>query len=75
MECPREFQENGVRPTKETFDKYLTFFLNDLPDENCAKAGKASYGNVSISSYIPFSFLNYLIYFFQGIKLYIRCKW
>lgn len=46
MECPREFDENGVRPTKETFNKYLTFFLNDLPDEGCAKAGRASYANV-----------------------------
>lgn len=47
ISCPRDFLENGLRPTKETFDKYLTFFLNDLPDENCAKAGRASYANVS----------------------------
>lgn len=44
--CPRDFLDNGLRPTRETFDKYLTFFLNDLPDENCAKAGRAAYANV-----------------------------
>lgn len=46
--CPREFHiENGIkRPTKATFDKYLTFFLSDIPQSNCAKAGKAAYSNV-----------------------------
>lgn len=48
--CPREFHiENGIkRPTKETFDKYLAFFLKDIPDESCAKAGKAAYSSVRI---------------------------
>lgn len=41
--CVREFDENGIRPTEETFKKYLPFFLSDLPDENCAKAGRAAY--------------------------------
>lgn len=27
----------------ETFNKYIPFFLSDLPDENCAKAGRAAY--------------------------------
>lgn len=34
------------RPTVETYEKYLSFFLKDIPDVNCAKAGKAAYSNV-----------------------------
>lgn len=41
--CERDFEENGIRPTVETFNKYINFFLSDLPDENCAKAGRAAY--------------------------------
>lgn len=38
---------SGVkRPTKDTYDKFLSFFLSDIPDVNCAKAGKAAYSNV-----------------------------
>lgn len=46
--CPRAFHETlGVkRPTEETYNKYLPFFLEDIPDPNCAKAGKAAYSNV-----------------------------
>lgn len=42
--CERHFDnETGIRPTEETFNKYIPFFLSDLPDENCAKAGRAAY--------------------------------
>jgi Niemann-Pick C1 protein len=41
--CERNFEENGIRPTVETFNKFIPFFLSDLPDENCAKAGRAAY--------------------------------
>ncbi|XP_037025848.1 NPC intracellular cholesterol transporter 1 homolog 1b [Bradysia coprophila] len=43
IECPKTFIEDSQRPTRETFDKYLTFFLTDKPNENCAKSGKGSY--------------------------------
>ena len=43
VKCQRNFEENGIRPTEETFNKYINFFLSDLPDENCAKAGRAAY--------------------------------
>ena len=33
------------RPVPKNFNKYLSFFLQDNPDEVCAKAGHASYGN------------------------------
>jgi len=48
LECPKTFIEDGRRPSQETFNKYITFFLSDLPSENCAKAGRASY-NEAIS--------------------------
>jgi Niemann-Pick C1 protein len=41
--CIREFQADRIRPTVDTYNKYLQFFLQDLPDENCAKAGQAAY--------------------------------
>ncbi|XP_055914958.1 NPC intracellular cholesterol transporter 1 homolog 1b [Eupeodes corollae] len=43
ISCPRSFSEDGLRPTAETFDKYIPFFLSDLPDSDCAKAGRPSY--------------------------------
>lgn len=41
--CPRTFTEDGMRPSEETFNKYVLFFLNDLPSEGCSKAGRAAY--------------------------------
>ena len=35
--------ETRIRPTLETFSRYIPFFLSDLPNENCAKAGRAAY--------------------------------
>lgn len=32
-----------MRPAEDTFNKYVAFFLNDLPNEDCSKAGRASY--------------------------------
>lgn len=43
ISCPRSFSEDGLRPTAETFDKYIPFFLSDLPDADCAKAGRPPY--------------------------------
>ncbi|KAH8329144.1 hypothetical protein KR074_004746 [Drosophila pseudoananassae] len=33
------------RPDVKSFEKYLPFFLQDNPDESCAKAGHAAYGS------------------------------
>nr|XP_040228141.2 NPC intracellular cholesterol transporter 1 homolog 1b [Anopheles coluzzii] len=49
--CPEEYDETGIRPTVPQFERYLEFFLSDLPDENCAKAGRAAYSRA----------LNYLL--------------
>lgn len=35
------------RPNAETFQKYVPFFLNDLPSADCAKAGRPSYAAVN----------------------------
>ncbi|EDV95122.1 NPC intracellular cholesterol transporter 1 homolog 1b [Drosophila grimshawi] len=48
LPCEREFSENGLRPSSDTFDKYVPFFLSDLPDAECAKAGRASYADAII---------------------------
>lgn len=34
-----------LRPNPVDFEKYLPFFLQDNPDEECAKGGHAAYGN------------------------------
>lgn len=47
MSCPIEFTADGLRPTTDTFMKYLQFFLTDIPSNNCAKAGHAAYFDVS----------------------------
>lgn len=46
--CPRETTEDGLRPTQETFEKYIPFFLSDLPDAVCAKAGRAAYADAVV---------------------------
>lgn len=35
--------DDGLRPSQETFDKYIIFFLTDFASEDCAKSGRASY--------------------------------
>ena len=41
--CENNMDDTRIRPTQETFSKYIPFFLSDLPNENCAKAGRAAY--------------------------------
>lgn len=41
--CEKEFNENKLRPTVQTFRRFVNFFLSDLPDPNCQKAGRAAY--------------------------------
>ncbi|KAL9886600.1 Niemann-Pick type C-1b [Glossina fuscipes fuscipes] len=46
--CPRQFEEDRLRPTSGTFRKYVSYFLTDLPNAQCAKAGGASYADAVI---------------------------
>lgn len=41
--CKISLDEKGIRPTTETFNRLIPSFLKDLPDEDCAKAGRAAY--------------------------------
>ncbi|KAK0166490.1 hypothetical protein PV328_004905 [Microctonus aethiopoides] len=41
--CEIHTMENG-RPIPADFEKYVSFFLNDNPDEECVKGGHAAYG-------------------------------
>lgn len=50
--CDRTIE--GIRPDPETFNQFFEWYLADLPDENCAKAGRAAYLAVS---WRPFGFL------------------
>eukprot|EP00042_Codosiga_hollandica_P056108 m.801614 g.801614 ORF g.801614 m.801614 type:complete len:1472 (+) comp59272_c0_seq61:311-4726(+) len=38
-----------ARPTGEVFSDYLGFFLRDVPNINCAKAGHAAYGDALVT--------------------------
>jgi hypothetical protein len=48
--CVIHFDEKTKRPVPFDFEKYVPFFLQDNPDESCAKAGHAAYGQVCIVS-------------------------
>lgn len=54
--CVRNYTANGLRPTAETFDRYLTNFLSDLPHDQCAKAGRASYANVRVELFHKYKY-------------------
>ncbi|XP_026674415.1 NPC intracellular cholesterol transporter 1 homolog 1b-like isoform X2 [Ceratina calcarata] len=34
---------DGMRPDARSFRKYLSYFIQDVPDNNCPKAGRAAY--------------------------------
>ena len=38
-------RNNFDRPIPTEFDRYVSFFLQDNPDDTCAKAGHAAYGH------------------------------
>ncbi|XP_034244049.1 NPC intracellular cholesterol transporter 1 isoform X2 [Thrips palmi] len=42
--CATELDAKTRRPSKATFEKYVSFFLNDNPDDTCAIAGHGAYG-------------------------------
>ncbi|XP_070161109.1 NPC intracellular cholesterol transporter 1 homolog 1b [Polyergus mexicanus] len=42
-ECKIVIDNITSRPNKKDFRKYISYFINDIPDEQCAKAGKAAY--------------------------------
>jgi Niemann-Pick C1 protein len=45
-DCVIHLDNKTKRPVPIDFEKYIPFFLQDNPDESCAKAGHAAYGQV-----------------------------
>lgn len=45
--CKIPVDTNTSRPDEENFRKYIPYFIQDIPDEDCAKAGRAAYFDVS----------------------------
>jgi hypothetical protein len=45
-DCVIDVDNKTKRPIPVDFEKYIPFFLQDNPDESCAKAGHAAYGQV-----------------------------
>ncbi|XP_037082633.1 NPC intracellular cholesterol transporter 1-like [Pollicipes pollicipes] len=45
QKCQMGFTDNLRRPDQESFQAYISFFLNDNPGETCPKGGHAAYGD------------------------------
>ncbi|XP_011312256.1 Niemann-Pick C1 protein isoform X2 [Fopius arisanus] len=43
LNCPKRTNKFG-RPDQVSFEKYVSYFLNDNPNDQCVKAGHAAYG-------------------------------
>ncbi|XP_060521524.1 NPC intracellular cholesterol transporter 1 isoform X2 [Cylas formicarius] len=43
-QCSISFRPDNHRPIPTDFERYVSFFLRDNPDDTCAKAGHAAYG-------------------------------
>ncbi|XP_074112433.1 NPC intracellular cholesterol transporter 1 homolog 1b-like [Cotesia typhae] len=41
--CNIPTDELGLRPDARSFRKYISYFVSDVPDANCAKGGRAAY--------------------------------
>lgn len=50
LDCVIHIDKKTGRLVPVDFEKYIPFFLQDNPDESCAKAGHAAYGQVCIGS-------------------------
>ncbi|XP_018568156.1 Niemann-Pick C1 protein isoform X3 [Anoplophora glabripennis] len=42
--CEINYRSDNHRPVAEDFERYVSFFLRDNPDSDCAKGGHAAYG-------------------------------
>jgi hypothetical protein len=49
-DCVIHIDNKTSRPVPVDFEKYIPYFLQDNPDESCAKAGHAAYGQVCTGS-------------------------
>lgn len=44
ISCPIDYANNTNRPKESDFYKYLSFYLEDIPGQICAKGGRGAYG-------------------------------
>ncbi|XP_014484242.1 PREDICTED: Niemann-Pick C1 protein-like [Dinoponera quadriceps] len=60
------------RPTERDFRKYLPYFLTDVPDEDCAKAGRAAYYGGLNYYYDEFGLTNVGDSYFMGYHVPLK---
>lgn len=56
-------KNNWNRPDVQSFSKFLSYFLQDNPDDKCSKAGHAAYSDVKLINNLNSSFFLILKYF------------
>ncbi|XP_036144455.1 NPC intracellular cholesterol transporter 1 homolog 1b [Monomorium pharaonis] len=64
--CGIVIDEDTSRPNETSFRKYIPFFVNDIPDENCAKAGRAAYYDAMNYDYDEYGLTNVKDSYFMG---------
>lgn len=64
--CEIIIDQNISRPNEMSFKKYIPYFVNDVPDENCAKAGRAAYFDALNYHYDEFGLTNVYDSYFMG---------
>ncbi|XP_018394267.1 PREDICTED: Niemann-Pick C1 protein-like [Cyphomyrmex costatus] len=64
--CLIIIDQDTSRPNETGFRKYIPYFVNDIPDEKCAKAGKALYFDAINFYYDEFGLTNVNDSYFMG---------
>ncbi|EFN63960.1 Niemann-Pick C1 protein [Camponotus floridanus] len=64
--CKIPVDTNTSRPDEENFRKYIPYFIQDIPDEDCAKAGRAAYFDAITFDYDEFNLTNVGDTYFMG---------
>ncbi|XP_072764565.1 NPC intracellular cholesterol transporter 1 homolog 1b isoform X2 [Anoplolepis gracilipes] len=70
--CKINIDKNTSRPDENNFRKYIPYFVQDIPDERCAKAGRASYFE-AINYYLDeFNLTNVRDSYFMGYHIPLK---
>ncbi|CAL1681672.1 unnamed protein product [Lasius platythorax] len=64
--CNIDIDKNTSRPDETNFRKYIPYFVKDIPDEECAKAGRAAYFEAINYYYDEFNLTNVLDSYFMS---------
>ncbi|GAB1859492.1 Niemann-Pick C1 protein [Camponotus japonicus] len=64
--CKIPIDTNTSRLDEENFRKYIPYFIQDIPDEDCAKAGRAAYFDAITFDYDEFNLTNVGDTYFMG---------